>query len=282
MKSILRTTGATVLILLLAAFFLQDHLVFFPEKLSEPPILPSIPGRTLTHVVFSAEDGITLAGVWMETKTASGTESSTRPVLLFSHGNAGHLGNRLSRLEAFATLPLDVLLYDYRGFGQSDGQPSVAGVKKDVQAALAYLLNARKIPIERVILYGESIGGGVATWLAGDHLAEIGGIVVESGFRSLKFRAGSRFPIIGPLVLSDDLPSEAILSKYTGPLLVIHSRDDRVIPIEDGRALFDVCPSKKKRMCELTGAGHNDPVWEKPDYMAAWRGFLADAFSEAR
>ncbi|MBP7634711.1 alpha/beta hydrolase [Candidatus Ozemobacteraceae bacterium] len=282
MKSILRTTGVTLFIVFLAAFFFQDHLVFFPAKLSEPPILPSIPGKTLTHVAFSAEDGTTLSGVWMGTGTTAEAASSTRPVILFSHGNAGHLGYRLPRLEAFAALPVDVLLYDYRGFGQSDGRPSIAGVKKDAQAALAYLLNMRKIPIERVILYGESIGGGVAAWLAGDHLAEIGGIVVESGFRSLRIRAGSRFPIIGPLVLSDDLPSETILAKYAGPLLVIHSRDDRVIPFEDGKALFDICPSKEKRMCELVGVGHNDPVWERHDYMAAWRGFLADAFPEVR
>lgn len=285
MQATLVFLGKLFLFVCIAAWLLQNYLVFFPVRLAEPPILPNIPGRTFAHVSFSADDGTGLTGVWMGTASAAADKSAgpaTRPVLLFSHGNAGHLGYRLPRLEAFANLPIDVFLYDYRGFGRSDGRPSIAGVKKDGQAALAYLVNERKIPIERVILYGESIGGGVAIWLAGDHLADIGGIVVESGFRSLKARAGSRFPIIGSLVLSDDLPSETILAKYAGPLLVIHSRDDRVIPFEDGKALFDVCPSEKKRMFQLEGVGHNDPVWEKQEYLAAWRGFLADTFSQAR
>lgn len=274
-----------LLFICIAIYLLQNYLIFFPVKLATPPVLPAITGRTFAHVSFSAADGTALTGVWMGTvPSAAGQEAgaASRPVLLFSHGNAGHLGYRLPRLEAFASLPVDVFLYDYRGFGRSDGRPSVAGVKNDVQAALSYLLNERKIPIERVILYGESIGGGVAAWAAGDHLADIGGIVVESGFRSLKTRAGSRFPIIGPLVLSDDLPTEAILAKYAGPLLVIHSRNDQIIPFEDGKALFDVCPSKKKRMCQLMGVGHNDPVWERQDYMAVWRAFLADTFPQAR
>ncbi|HOT27757.1 MAG TPA: alpha/beta fold hydrolase [Candidatus Ozemobacteraceae bacterium] len=285
MQSTLLFLMKLLLFVFIASSLLQNYLIFFPVRLIAPPGLPKIPGRTFVHVSFSADDGTVLTGVWMGTSSPASELNAgpaSRPVLLFSHGNAGHLGYRLARLEAFANLPVDVFLYDYRGFGRSDGRPSVSGVKKDAQAALAYLLNERKIPIERVILYGESIGGGVATWLAGDHLADIGGVVVESGFRSLKFRAASRFPIIGPLVLSDDLPSETILAKYTGPLLVIHSRDDRIIPFEDGKTLFDVCPSKKKRLCELTGAGHNDPVWARQDYMTVWRDFLAETFPEAR
>lgn len=282
----LLTVAKLLLFACIAIYLLQDYLIFFPIRLTEPPRLPVVSGRTFEHVTFTALDNTALAGVWMGTQTASDSQvpgPAPRPVLLFSHGNAGHLGYRLPRLEeAFAKLPMDVFLYDYRGFGQSAGKPSVAGVKRDVQAALSYLRNERKIPFENIILYGESIGGGVAAWAAGDHLADIGGVVVESGFRSLKLRAGSRFPVIGPLVITEDLPSEEILSKYAGPLLIIHSRDDRIIPFEDGQALFDICPSKKKRMCELKGVGHNDPVWQRPDYMAAWQAFLAESFPQAR
>jgi len=284
----------------IAIYLLQDYMIFFPVRLTEPPALPVLNGRLLEHVTFPAGDGTLLTGVWMSvasqaaapgssiqapassTVSSPGPRSSGRPVILFSHGNAGNLTSRLPRLvEAFAQLPVDVLLYDYRGYGRSDGRQSVSGLKSDVRGAISYLKTVRKVPIDRIILYGESIGSGAAVSGAEDYLAEIGGIVVESGFRSLKVRAGSRFPVIGPLVLAENMDNERTLSHYEGPLLIIHSRDDGVIPFSDGKALFDICHSRKKRMCELSGVGHNDPVWRLPVYLAVWREFLADSFPGA-
>ncbi|HOY69109.1 MAG TPA: alpha/beta hydrolase [Candidatus Ozemobacteraceae bacterium] len=276
--NLLKTLFKLVLFLGIALYLLQDHIIFFPVRLPALPELPTVAGRRFEHVAFTTADGVRLTGILMETASgpAAPAAPASLPVLLFSHGNAGNLADRLPRLiEAFAPLPVDVFLYDYRGFGHSEGRPSISGVKADAVAALEYLHTTRGIPLPRIILYGESIGGGVAAWLAGLHPAEIGGLVIESGFRSLKNRAGSRFPVIGPLVLSDDLPSDRILSTYDGPLLIIHSRDDRIIPFEDGKALFDLCPSPRKSLCELRGAGHNDPVWRLPEYLPAWQGFLA-------
>ncbi|HNW36352.1 MAG TPA: alpha/beta hydrolase, partial [Candidatus Ozemobacteraceae bacterium] len=268
------------------------YILFFPVRLTEPPVLPALNGRTFEHVTFPADDGTLLTGIWMSSASqtvaagssiqAPGSSTASRPVILFSHGNAGNLVSRLPRLvEAFAQLPVDVLVYDYRGYGRSGGRQSISGLKSDIQGAISYLKTVRSISIEKIILYGESLGGGVAVAGAETCLAEIGGIVVESGFRSLKARAGSRFPHIGPLILSEDMASDRTLSHYEGPLLIIHSRDDGVIPFSDGKALFDACPSRMKRMCELRGVGHNDPVWQLPEYLAAWREFLAASFPGA-
>ncbi|HEY9071922.1 MAG TPA: alpha/beta hydrolase [Candidatus Ozemobacteraceae bacterium] len=282
---LLKTLFKLALFLGIALYLLQDHILFFPVRLPTPPDLPVLTGRSFEHVTFTAADGVPLTGILMGTASAfsPAAASVSRPILLFSHGNAGNLADRLPRLvEAFASLPVDVFLYDYRGFGRSEGRPSVAGIKSDAEGALAYLRTTRGIPLDRIILYGESIGGGVTAWLAGLHPAEIGGVVIESSFRSLKRRAGSRFPIIGPFILSDDLPSDRILSSYDGPLLVIHSRDDRIIPFEDGKALFDLCPSSRKALCELRGVGHNDPVWRLPAYTAAWKEFFASYLPQFR
>ncbi|OIP23095.1 hypothetical protein AUK22_10020, partial [bacterium CG2_30_54_10] len=208
--------------------------------------------------------------------------SKDRFVLLFSHGNAGNLVHRFPKILELASLPLDIFVYDYRGFGQSDGSPSVPGAIIDGEAALAWLTKEKKIPMDRIILYGESLGSGITTALASPRLDKIAGIVIESGFRSLSCRASKRIPIIGPLILSQDLPNTTILSLYKGPFFVIHSKADGVIPFEDGEALFAACPSTRKTFLKLEGVGHNDAVWKLPDYLPAWRVFLESAGSRRR
>jgi len=98
--------------------------------------------------------------------------------------------------------------------------------------------------------------------------------VLESGFRSLRWRAACRIPLFGALILRTDLPSSEILSEYLGPLMLIHSRSDEVIPFEDSQVLHTSCPSGHKTFLELKSYGHNDPVWEDPVYMQSWQDFL--------
>ena len=271
-----------IIILVVFAFlvyFLQNKIIFIPFRLDGPPRLPEIPGRTLEHVVFQSEDGKNLHGVWLgmasETSEASGT---ILPTLLFSHGNAGNITHRFERITALATLPVNIFLYDYRGYGQSEGSPTVPGAVMDGDAALRYLIEKRGIPIEKVVFYGESVGSGITMAVAGKHLSEVKAIVLESGFRSLSDRAGKRIPLIGSLILTHDLPNVRTLSGFNGPLLVIHSHADEVIPFEDGEALFAACPSSSKWFFKMDKVGHNDGVWLYPGYMDAWRTFLAAAF----
>ena len=253
-------------------FFMQDRMIFFPSRLSEQFVFPPVSGRTLERVSFQASDGTQLSGVLM---LGDREKLGSRPVILFSHGNAGHLVHRHGRMDAFSRLDADVFLYDYRGFGASSGIPSVAGVVSDAVGALDYLVKEREVPLRSIILYGESVGAGIAVAAVVDKLDKIGGLVLEAGFRSLSYMAGRRFPLIGPLLIRTDLPSATTLSNFKGPLLVIHSRNDEIIPFEDGKALFDASPSTDKEFLELDGFGHNDPVWHHPDYHAAWAAFVS-------
>ncbi|RCK80393.1 MAG: hypothetical protein OZSIB_3139 [Candidatus Ozemobacter sibiricus] len=287
---VLRSLVAVVVVLAALLYLGQNRVIFFPIRLPGPPPLPPVHGQIWQDVMFPTADGSLLHGVYVSIASSTGPGAGVRSndapvarhVLLYSHGNAGHLGMRFPRIAALvATLPLDVFIYDYRGFGASQGRPTVAGAVEDGEAALRWLHTQRGVEPERVILFGESLGTGIATALAAPRLDRIAGLVLESGFRSLSWRAGRRFPLIGPLVLSRDLPSTGILSGYHGPLLVIHSRDDEVIPFADGEALLAAAPTSSKHHLWLDGVGHNDPVWELPAYIEAWRGFLTHVATAA-
>jgi len=202
--------------------------------------------------------------------------SALRPVILFSHGNAGNLLHRLTRLLALSPLPMDVLVYDYRGFGRSEGSPSVDGVLLDGEAAVNWLKTVKGIPADRIVFFGESIGTAVSVTLAKRLDWKIGGLVLEAGFRSLKARCGQTLPLLGPLALSADLPSDSLLPEFKGPVLIMHSKNDRVNSFSDSEHLFAVSTSPKKRFLAFEGYGHNDPVWDDPKYLQAWSQFLGD------
>ncbi len=293
---LLRAFVVVVPIALIVAWLFQEKLIFFPHRLEVAPEPMPIPGRVQEKVTFRSSDGLTLHGLFIgraidanaptgaATAAAelapSGSESGSAPILpprltiLFSHGNAGHLWHRWHRLAALSRLPVDIFIYDYRGFGQSAGLPTVAGVVLDGVAALDYLEHIRGIPRNKIILYGESIGTGVTTTVYRYIRGGTAGMVLESGFRSLQWRAACRIPLFGSLILRTDLPSTEILSEYMGPLMLIHSRADEVIPFEDSQVLHAACPSTHKQFLELTSYGHNDPVWEDPVYIQAWEEFL--------
>jgi uncharacterized protein len=146
----------------------------------------------------------------------------------------------------------------------------------DAEGALAWLQASAGVSLDRLVAYGESLGAAVAVDLTRRHPEAFVGLAVESGFKSLRYRAGRRFPLIGPLILTADLPSDTTLASFRKPLLVIHSRADAVIPFADGQALYDICPSPKKRMVEFPSYGHNDAVWDDPAYIKGWQAFLAD------
>lgn len=290
---LLRALVTVLPVALILAWLFQEKMIFFPHRLEVSPEMLPIPGRVQEKVTFRSSDGLTLHGLWIGRTTtggvtngqtvagqavgglaSAGTELPPRLTLLFSHGNAGHLWHRWNRLAALSRLPIDVFVYDYRGYGQSAGQPTVAGVVLDGVAALDYLEHIRGIPRNKIILYGESLGTGVATAIYRYIKGGTAGMVLESGFRSLKWRASRKIPLFGSLILRTDLPSSDILSAYQEPLMLIHSQADEVIPIEDTKALSEACPSPYKKILELKSYGHNDPVWEDPVYIQAWEEFL--------
>jgi len=251
-------------------FFFQDRLIFFPAPWPENFKLPQKFGEaTLSEVKIPVNDQITLDGVF-----ATPTGNRRAGVILYNHGNAGNLLNRMERISKFCEMGFPVLIYDYRGFGRSNGSPEVVGAIEDGQAALAFLKKTFNYQPAEIIIYGESLGTGIAAELVRQSPASFSALVLESGFASLSAQANRRFPGIGTLILKRDLPTMDLIKNYQGRLLIIHSKEDEVIPFTDSEALFAAAVSTDKKMLTLSGVGHNDPVWNLPEYRATWEDFF--------
>lgn len=220
--------------------------------------LPSVAGRSVTatpadrgwrydEVSLKTDDGVRIAGWWLP-------QDESRATLLFFHGNAGNIGHRLDSLELFRQLNLSVLIIDYRGYGESAGKPSEAGIRSDALAAWNYLTLERRIPAHEIVVFGRSLGGAIAANLAREHRPAA--LIVESAFRSAPKMAQSAYPFLPARWLTRfDYATEDYVREVEAPVLVIHSAADEIIPYAHGRAVFDAA-REPKRMLDLQG-GHN-------------------------
>ena len=143
------------LVSILATF--QSHLLYFPYRtLSQTP---AAVGLAYEDVSFQAADGVVLSGWFVPSQRARG-------VLLFCHGNAGNMSHRLDSLQIFHRLGLSTFIFDYRGYGRSEGQPTEQGTYLDAEAAWTYLVHTRQLAPTEIIVFGRSLGGAIAAWLA--------------------------------------------------------------------------------------------------------------------
>jgi uncharacterized protein len=220
--------------------------------------LPGIPSRQL--VATPADIGLGYEA--LRIATADGEELDAwfvparreRAVLLFFHGNAGNISHRLDSLQIFHRLGLSVLIFDYRGYGLSTGRPSEAGTHEDARAAWRHLVDERGVPAGRILLFGRSLGGAVATRLATEHRP--GALIIESTFRSVPELAGEIYWFLPARWLARiHYPVEEWIREVDAPVLVIHSREDEIIPFRHGEALFAAAAGPKE-LLELRG-GHN-------------------------
>jgi uncharacterized protein len=220
--------------------------------------LPAIPGRQL--VATPADIGLEFEDLRIVTDDGEDLHAwfvparEARGVLLFFHGNAGNISHRLDSLRIFNGLGLSVLIMDYRGYGQSTGRPTEEGTYEDARAAWRYLVEERGVPAEYIVLFGRSLGGAVATWLAVEHRPR--GLIVESAFRSVPDVAAELYWFLPVRALARiQYPVEELIARVDAPLLVVHSRDDEIIPFHHGEALY-AAANPPKRMLVLSG-GHN-------------------------
>jgi hypothetical protein len=174
--------------------------------------------------------------------------------LLFCHGNAGNVSHRLENAYHLVNTGFQVLLFDYRGYGHSTGQPSEDGLYRDASAAWEHLIGRPDTPGAPRLIFGRSLGGAVAIELA-TH-AEANGLIIESTFTSIHTLARLFFPLPLP-ELPVKYDSLAKIGRIAMPLLAIHGDRDELIPFTDGRALFEAAP-QPKTWFPIAGAGHND------------------------
>ena len=223
---------------------IEARSIFFPMKGT-----PSVTGNSAAHedVFFETADGKKLHG-WF----VPAASNSIVPVILFLHGNAGNIGHRWEKIRILHDLDISVFIFDYRGYGQSEGKPSETGIYKDADAAYAYLV-ARGITPGRIIVHGESLGGAFAIDLAARK--SVKALIVENTFTSVPAMVRRTMPFIPPFILATRLDSLSKIAKIPTPKLIFHSVDDEIIPFEMGKALFEAA-AEPKRFVQLRG-GHN-------------------------
>jgi fermentation-respiration switch protein FrsA (DUF1100 family) len=238
-----------------------DRLLFFPTKFPDGDWNPE--GLRFEDVVFTSEDGTTLHGWYCPAENPRG-------VVLMAHGNAGHVASRANWLRYLQTkMGLSVFLFDYRGYGQSEGTPTVEGVIQDATAARAKLRELASVKDSEMILMGESLGGAVVTQLAADSAPRA--LILQSTFSSLRDVAAIHFSHLSVLVPKKKLDSVNSIASYKGPLLQSHGDADRTIPFSLGEKLFKAA-NEPKTFVKLEGADHND--WLTDKYLEELNRFL--------
>jgi len=265
------------------AFAFQDQLLFQPS--SRLLATPDDAGMDYETVRLETEDGETLHGWWIPAPDVYSVNS--RPIvsretsfgevakqtLLFFHGNAGNISGRLESVQQFRRLGLNVLIVDYRGYGQSTGTPSEQGLYHDAAACWNYLTKERDIAPEDVVVFGRSMGGGAATWLAARHTP--GAVILESVFTNVPDVGAHHYSFLPVRALAtNQFDNEARVAEIDAPILSIHSREDRVVPFELGRRVYEAA-AEPKQFLEIQG-GHNDGflVSSEP-YLEAIDDFLS-------
>ena len=235
---------------LLAAvlFFAQSHLVYFPQMGREHIATPEQQGLPYESVDIPTSDGQTLHAWFVPAEDATGT-------VLFFHGNAGNISHRIDYLSMFHGMGYQTFIFDYRGYGQSSGSPSESGTYIDAQAAWDYLVKEKGIRPGRIALFGESLGGAVAAWLAVRERPAL--LVLASTFTSVPDLAAKIYPYLPVRLLSRfNYNAFEYLQSVACPVLVAHSPQDEIVPFAHGRALYEAAPEPKEFL-ELQG-GHNE------------------------
>jgi uncharacterized protein len=275
----------------------QRSLIYFPARVSA--VLPAdagLPSDRVLAVQITSEDGLTLHG-WhvlppgRSTEALGPADSVSLPegaVILYFPGNAGHRGYRGDELRTLADLDAQVFLFDYRGYGENPGRPTERDLIRDARTAWRHLTETRKIDPARIILFGESLGGGVAVRLAADLCREgtaPGGLMLRSTFSSLVDVAAHHYPWVPVrLLMIDRFESEQHIPAVTCPILQIHGSRDRIVPVRFARRLFEAAPQQSaagisKQFTELASADHNDIPYVSPaEYRAAMADFLESVF----
>lgn len=227
---------------------LYDKLLFYPTKFPKGLWDAAVPERE--DAWFTAPDGTKLHGWYCPC-------DKPRGVVLYAHGNGGNVSYDADLLRRLQTeLRVSTLAFDYRGYGRSEGRPTIEGVLDDARAARAWLAEREKIPESDIVLMGRSLGGAVVIQLASEVRPR--GLVLESTFASLKAIAGHHFPTLAWAVPTSKLNSTVAIASYDGPLLQSHSAADRTIPFEQGTRVHEAARGPKE-FFRLDDRDHNAP-----------------------
>ncbi|WP_133139958.1 alpha/beta hydrolase [Legionella genomosp. 1] len=232
-------------------FFYQRKLIYFPAKLMPSPA--SFQAKDMQVVLLRTSDGLTLQSWYKAAKSGQAT-------VLFLHGNGGHIGMRMPMARQWINHGFGVLLLEYRGYSGNPGFPSEEGFYQDAEAARAFL-RQQGVTDEHLVIYGESLGTGVATYLSANHGACA--VILQSPFTSLSAIARYHYPLI---LISpwDKYDSLSRIQDIKSPLLILHGDQDGIVPYTQGVELFEAA-KEPKEFVRVPNRGHND-LWGQAFY----------------
>ncbi|MCH9689972.1 MAG: lysophospholipase [Gammaproteobacteria bacterium] len=234
---------ACVIIGTILFYFFQRTLIYFPSKTQ--------PSRTL----FQADDMqrislLTNDKVYLNAWYKPAAKKN--PTLIIFHGNAGHIGGRMPLARYLIQRGFGVLLLEYRGYGGNRGRPTEQGFYEDARAGIRYL-SQKNAPVQHLLLYGESLGTGVATKMAEEY-PNVCGLILQSPYTSLTSLGQYHYPWI-PITPWDKFDSLSRMKKIHVPLLILHGTEDTVIPYQEGETLFRAA-NQPKQWVRLQSQGH--------------------------
>ena len=262
----------------LILYLMQARLLYQPVR--EVAYTPRELGLDFERVSFSSGDGLRLSGWYIPAPLETRREKSlTGPAgvdsaftVLFCHGNGGNIAHRLDSLNIFHNLGLNCFIFNWRGYGDSEGRPGEEGTYLDARAAYNWLVEEKKVSPDDIIIFGRSLGGSIAAKLAGQ--VEARALIIESSFTSYVEMGRKFYPYM--LVRWFARFNYSTIDYIRGvhcPVMIIHSRADEIVPFEFGVKLYEAA-NEPKEFIEIFG-GHNDGFLVSGEiYIDAWRKWL--------
>lgn len=241
----------------------QADYVYYPER--DWAFTPEAIGLSYEEVLFQSADGIELSGWLVKAENPQGT-------VLICHGNAGNISHRLDEIRMFHGLGLNVFIFDYRGYGHSQGTPTEEGTYQDAEAAWQYLTEERGIKPKEIVVAGRSLGAAIAAHLAVQKTPRA--LILESGFTSLPDMASELYPFYPVrFFLKFHYDTVEALKGVRCPVLVVHSRDDTLVPFDHGQRLFEAA-NPPKEFLEIHGPHNEGYAMSWGQYRQALLNFL--------
>ncbi len=240
--------------------FFENRVIYYPSPFPEGIWDAKSQGLEVEDVYFKTDDGLRLHGWYVPALTpVSIPIQKPSATFLFFHGNAGNITHRLDNLQLLRERGWNVFIFDYRGYGKSEGRPTEKGIYLDSLAAYEFLRKDKNVPAERLFLFGRSLGGVCAVHVAASRPAA--GVILESTFTSARDMAGEMFPIlpVGPFIRTK-FDSFQKISTVKIPKLFLHAPKDSIVPYSLGRKLFERAPEPKS-FYDIIGADHNDAIY---------------------
>ena len=239
-----------------------DKVIYYPDN--KVAIRGNIP-FPIEDVYIKVNDEVTLHGWFVLNHNAEFT-------LIYFHGNAGNITNRVEKINILYQIPLSVFIIDYRGFGDSSGKPSEGGLYADTLASYDFVINNKQLSPDSIIIYGESLGGAVAAYCATKR--NTAGVILDSAFTDIYSMVKHHSAGFMYIFFSEKYPTIDYMQSIRCPVLILHSKDDEVAPFAMGQALYNASSSKHKQFVPLHGSHNANFIVDKATYVNSIQSFI--------